>query len=101
MARRRRRGLPQRHRHRLPPRGAPGHRRVCADRHADQHGLLALKNLPPEHRAAWKAIFDYYIFNATRDQAAHIPEHRRGVLGRMSPELTQQLKAFLASQLQR
>ncbi|HEX3632996.1 MAG TPA: cupin-like domain-containing protein [Casimicrobiaceae bacterium] len=65
------------------------------------HGLLALKNLPPEHRAAWKAIFDHYIFSASEDQAAHIPEHRRGVLGKMSPELTKQLKAFLATQLQR
>jgi hypothetical protein len=65
------------------------------------HGLLALKTLPLEHRAAWKAIFDYYIFSAAEDQAAHIPEHRRGVLGKMSPELARQLKAFLVNQLQR
>jgi hypothetical protein len=30
------------------------------------------------------------------NQAAHVPEHRRGVLGKMSPER----KAFLANRLQ-
>jgi hypothetical protein len=46
-------------------------------------------------------IFDYYLFGAGDDLAAHIPEHKRGVLGEISPELAKQIKAFLVGQLQR
>lgn len=65
------------------------------------HCLLNLKHLAPEHRQAWGMIFDHYVFNARDDLAAHIPEHKRGVLGKISPELAQQIRAFLISQLQR
>jgi hypothetical protein len=65
------------------------------------HCMLNLKHLAPEHREAWRAIFDHYVFNAREDAAAHIPENKRGVLGPISPELEQQMKAFLVSQLQR
>ncbi len=65
------------------------------------HSLLNLKYLSPEQRKAWGAIFDYYLFGADDDLAAHIPEHKRGVLGEISPELAKQIKAFLVGQLQR
>ena len=65
------------------------------------HCLLNLKHLAPEHRQAWGMIFDHYVFNPPDDLAAHIPEHKRGVLGKISPELAQQIRAFLISQLQR
>jgi hypothetical protein len=65
------------------------------------HCLLALKPLPPEHRQVWKTIFDHYVFSANAASVAHIPEHVRGVLGEISPDLARQVKAFLASQLQR
>jgi hypothetical protein len=65
------------------------------------HCLLNLKHLAPEHRQAWGMIFDHYVFNPPADLAGHIPEHKRGVLGKISPELAQQIKAFLISQLQR
>jgi hypothetical protein len=65
------------------------------------HSLLDLKHLAPEHREAWRAVFDYYIFGAPANVADHIPEHKRGVLGTVSPKLAQQIRAFLVSQLQR
>ena len=65
------------------------------------HSLLNLKHLSPEQRKAWGVIFDYYLFGAGDDLAAHIPEHKRGVLGEISPELAKQIKAFLVGQLQR
>jgi hypothetical protein len=63
--------------------------------------LLDLKHLPLEQREAWRVIFDHYVFDAPDDLAAHIPEHKRGVLGKITPELAQQVRAFLVGQLQR
>lgn len=48
--------------------------------------LLSLKPLPPEERMAWKTLFDHYVFNQ-EDCAVHIPPARRGLLGRLTPEL--------------
>jgi hypothetical protein len=63
--------------------------------------VLRLRQLPPDQRRAWASIFDHYVFNAANDDAGHIPEHRRGILGAMSPEYMRQVKAFVASQLQK
>ena len=46
-------------------------------------------------------MFDHYIFGPSENVAEHIPEHRRGVLGTVSPKLAEQVRAFLVSQLQR
>ncbi len=51
------------------------------------HCLRHLRHLPPEHRAAWKAIFDHYVFDGALDPGAHIPAHRRGVLADVRPPL--------------
>ena len=61
--------------------------------------LLDLKHLPAEQREAWRRIFDHYVFDPPADVADHIPAQKRGVLGPISPELAQQVRAFLASQL--
>ena len=61
--------------------------------------LLSLKHLPPDQRGAWKALFDHYIFDATDESVAHIPAHRRSVLGEISPKLAGEVKAFLVKQL--
>jgi Cupin-like domain len=63
--------------------------------------LLDLKHLPPEQRQAWRVIFDHYVFDARPGDADFIPERVRGVLGDISPQLAQQVRAFLAAQLQR
>jgi len=65
------------------------------------HGLLSLRPLPPEQRAAWRALFDHYVFAQGGDAAEHLPPDRRGVLGEMTPELAQQVRAFLMKRLQR
>ncbi|MDY7538555.1 cupin-like domain-containing protein [Undibacterium sp. RTI2.1] len=43
------------------------------------HCLTNLKQLPPDQRAAWGALFQHYVFSQD-DPAAHIPSHRRGVM---------------------
>jgi Cupin-like domain len=63
------------------------------------HSLLNIKPLPPELRQAWAAMFHHYVFDASDDRLAHIPEHRRGVLGRMSPETAQGVRNQLIAKL--
>ena len=44
--------------------------------------ILSLRSLPPEQRQAWKAIFDYYIFDHQADDLDHIPDLVKGMLAR-------------------
>lgn len=45
------------------------------------HALLTLRRLPAAQRAAWAEVFQHYVFGALEPSVAHIPAHRRGVLG--------------------
>ncbi|APV50898.1 hypothetical protein BWI17_15095 [Betaproteobacteria bacterium GR16-43] len=63
--------------------------------------LLNLRDLPPDQRAAWRSIFDHYVFSADESVAAHIPVHRRSVLGEISPKLAAEVRAFLVTQLEK
>jgi hypothetical protein len=66
-----------------------------------KHALLGLHGLPPEQRAAWKHIFDFYVFNPDADALAHIPEHRQGILTPTDDAVARQLRADLLNQLNR
>ncbi|WP_332873013.1 cupin-like domain-containing protein [Caulobacter hibisci] len=59
-----------------PP--APG-RGLARD--AFLHAILALRALPPAHRAAWKALLDHYVFGDENDASAHLPIEAQGILG--------------------
>lgn len=47
--------------------------------------MAAMRAMKPEHRAAWAAMFQHYVFDATVDPAAHIPAHCQGVLTKVRP----------------
>ncbi len=47
--------------------------------------MVAMRTMRPEHRAAWAAMFQHYVFDASVDPAAHIPAHRQGVLTKVRP----------------
>ena len=64
------------------------------------HSALDLRALPPEQRAAWHAIFAHFVFDADHDPGAHLPAARRGVLGALTPEQAQQVRAWLIRRLQ-
>lgn len=63
------------------------------------HALLAVRDLPPGERAAWRAAFDHYAFDP--EIPDHIPEAARGVLGPASPARSETMRAFLAGALTR
>ena len=62
--------------------------------------LLVIRDLPENDRAAWRAVFDHYVFGEKSSAAMeHIPEAFRGVLGSKSADRDQKIKAFLQAQL--
>lgn len=66
------------------------------------HALLGLRNLPAHQRKAWKALFDYYIFEAEEGAAGHIAPRAQGVLQQpLGLEAAMQLRAKLQNDLKR
>jgi Cupin-like domain len=65
------------------------------------HGFLTLRHLPANQRAAWRAMFDHYVFQSEADPVAHLPPERRGALSEMTPELAAHIRAALLKRLSR
>jgi hypothetical protein len=65
------------------------------------HGLLSIRPMPADLRRAWASLFDHYVFHGSDDGLAHIPEKRRGVLARLSPDAARRVKDVLIARLQR
>ena len=63
------------------------------------HCLLNMRDMPPEQRAGWKAIFDHFVFDPKPGLAAHIPENRHGLLGDFSPEHAREIREWLERRL--
>lgn len=63
------------------------------------HGMLSLRPLPPNQRAAWRAMFDHYVFQSEGDPAAHIPLEMTGILGPVTTETIAQMRKSLAEAL--
>jgi ribosomal protein L16 Arg81 hydroxylase len=64
------------------------------------HAIVSLRTLPPATREAWRALFDYYVFGEQQHVTEHIPEHRHGILGKLSPTDIARLRAHLVERLQ-
>jgi hypothetical protein len=63
------------------------------------HAILDLRELPAADRAAWRALFDRYVFGPQEEVTAHIPAQRRGLLGPLSAQDVEALRAGLAQRL--
>ena len=60
-----------------------------------QHAILGLRDLPHDQRAVWKDLFDYYVFNPSEENVAHIPESARGALNPITEQTAQQIRGLL------
>jgi hypothetical protein len=69
------------------------------------HALLAIREMPDNQRAAWRAAFDYYVFKTDGEPLAHLPPDVRGGMGPMTQqrahEMTQMLLRGLMKQVSR
>ncbi len=60
-----------------------------------QHAMMSLRDLPAEQRAAWRQIFDHYVFDHNEQTIEHIPEQVRGVLNAMDEESARTIRTLL------
>ena len=65
------------------------------------HAILALRDLPPDDKVLWRALFDHYVFSDGAAACAHLPENGRGILAPLTPETAGQLRARLLRSLSR
>lgn len=63
--------------------------------------LLAIRDLPPAQKQAWKGLLDHYVFNNTDETVAHIPEHARGSVGQMTDTVARKIKAKILARFNR
>ena len=65
------------------------------------HALLSLRDRPEGEKAAWRALFDHYVFGPAEGAGAHLPEHARGNLGPIDEIKARRLRADLINRLNR
>jgi len=63
--------------------------------------LLAMRDLTPKQRNAWRCMFDHYLFRQGVDPTSYIPEHRQHVLGSLSPEYVRAIKDHFIEKLKK
>ncbi len=65
------------------------------------HALLSLRDRPAHEKAAWRAMFDHYVFGPPDAAAAHLPDGARGPLAPLDPTIARRLRALVANRLNR
>ncbi|RYD58510.1 MAG: cupin-like domain-containing protein [Sphingomonadales bacterium] len=65
------------------------------------HAVLTVSHLPENRRAAWRAMFDTFVFKQHGEPAAHLSEEHRSVLGAPTPRLREYIKGYLMRGLRR
>jgi hypothetical protein len=63
------------------------------------HAVLAIRDLPERQRAAWRTMFDTYVFGGVEGPVEHLPEQVRGPLGSHDSDIRQRMRMILISAL--
>lgn len=63
------------------------------------HALLSIRDRPEQEKKAWKAVFDYYVFDSADLVRAHLPEQIQGNLAPLDEKMARQLRAYLLNRL--
>jgi hypothetical protein len=65
------------------------------------HAILAVRDLPARQKAAWRALFAHYVFDADEAVYSHIPPGGRGCLAPLDEPAARRLRAELLNRLNR
>lgn len=63
------------------------------------HGILALRDLPPEQREPWRIVFEHYVFQKNGEPMAHLAPEHRGMLSALTPERAREIRSILLRSL--
>lgn len=66
-----------------------------------KHALLSLRDRPEHEKAAWRHVFDYYVFGPPERPREHLPEQAHGELGPIDDLKARRLRAELLNKLNR
>ena len=64
------------------------------------HAMLSLRDLPANQNAAWKAMFDHFVFHQSNPVADHLRPEVRGIQGDLSLEQRTVIRRHLGKALQ-
>ena len=60
------------------------------------HAMLAIRDLPPAQKEAWRGWFDHFVFGEDAAEASrHLPPHARGVTGPASPQRDEKIRRYV------
>jgi hypothetical protein len=65
------------------------------------HAMLSLRDRPAAEKAAWREVFDYYVFGEAERAAQHLPAPAQGPLAPLTSDTARRLRAYLLSRLNR
>lgn len=65
------------------------------------HTMLAIKDLPANHKANWQQLFDHYIFNDDVKLGEHTPTDVKGILGEVDEVTARKTRQLLLQKLNR
>ena len=66
-----------------------------------EHGLLSLRGRSEQEKAAWRGLFEFYVFGATDQASGHLPEAALGDLGPLDELSARRLRARVLQKLNR
>ena len=65
------------------------------------HCLLTIKSLPPQQRHAWRAVFDYLVFQPEGTALEHLPPESRRLFGDLTETKAERIRSLLLKSLAR
>jgi mannose-6-phosphate isomerase-like protein (cupin superfamily) len=61
--------------------------------------ILAMRDMTPKQRDAWRYLFDHYLFKQGVDPISYIPEHHHQILGELSADYIKVIKQHFVNKL--
>ncbi|MEW6998621.1 cupin-like domain-containing protein [Colwelliaceae bacterium BS250] len=65
------------------------------------HAMKSIRDRPEKEKQAWRALFDYYIFDDAEKVRAHLPAESHGALATMDEDQARRMGAMLRNNLNR
>ena len=75
--------------------------KTCQACNLDRAHVLALRDKPAQEKAAWRVLFDYYVFGDGQKVIEHLPVECHGPLAQMDELSARRLRAMLLNNLNR